>query len=55
MRNLNYRDWAGYHARCITEKHREHRYAIGVPRVCSISPLFQYLVSGPDVLRWWTA
>lgn len=48
--SLNYREWAGYFAPASYEPGHEHeygaiRYAAGL---IDISPLFKYVVSGPD-------
>jgi len=48
--SLNYRDWAGYYAVSSYEAHHEHEYhAIrNAAALIDISPLFKYLVTGPD-------
>ncbi len=51
--SLSYRDWAGYYAVSAYEHHHEHEYnAIrNAAAVIDVSPLFKYLVSGPDAAR----
>lgn len=51
--SLNYRDWAGYYAVSAYESHHEHEYnAIrNAAALIDISPLFKYLVTGPDATR----
>ena len=51
--SLNYRDWAGYYAVGAYETHHEHEYnAIrNGTALIDISPLFKYLISGPDAAR----
>jgi aminomethyltransferase len=51
--SLNYRDWAGYYAPSAYEVHHEHEYnAIrNATALIDISPLFKYIVSGPDATR----
>ena len=48
--SLNYRDWAGYYTVSAYETHHEHEYnAIrNGAALIGISPLFKYLVTGPD-------
>jgi aminomethyltransferase len=51
--SLSYRDWAGYYAPSSYEPHHEHEYhairhSVGL---IDISPLFKYLVTGPDAAR----
>jgi aminomethyltransferase len=50
--SLNYRDWAGYYTVSAYETHHEHEYnAIrNGAALIDISPLFKYLVSGPDAV-----
>ena len=50
--SLNYRDWAGYYTVSSYETHHEHEYnAIrNGAAVIDISPLFKYLVTGPDAV-----
>jgi aminomethyltransferase len=48
--SLNYRDWAGYYAPSSYEPVHEHEYH-ALRHACGlidISPLFKYLLSGPD-------
>jgi aminomethyltransferase len=51
--SLNYREWAGYYAVSAYETHHEHEYnAIrNAAALIDISPLFKYLVTGPDATR----
>jgi len=51
--SLNYRDWAGYYAVSAYEAHHEHEYnAIrNAAALIDISPLFKYVVDGPDAAR----
>jgi aminomethyltransferase len=51
--SLNYREWAGYYAVSAYEAHHEHEYnAIrNAAALIDVSPLYKYLVSGPDALR----
>jgi glycine cleavage system T protein (aminomethyltransferase) len=51
--SLNYREWAGYYAVSAYETHHEHEYnAIrNAAALIDISPLYKYLVSGPDATR----
>jgi len=51
--SLNYREWSGYYAVSAYETHHEHEYnAIrNAAALIDISPLFKYLVSGPDATR----
>ena len=50
--SLNYRDWAGYYTVSSYETHHEHEYnAIrNGAALIDISPLFKYLVTGPDAV-----
>jgi len=50
---LSYRDWSGYYTVSSYETHHEHEYnAIrNAVALIDISPLFKYLVSGPDASR----
>src|SRR4030095_8558111 len=52
--SLNYRDWAGYYAVSSFETHHEHEYnAIrNAAALIDISPLFKYIVSGRDAVRF---
>jgi aminomethyltransferase len=51
--SLNYREWAGYYAVSAYEAHHEHEYnAIrNAAALIDVSPLYKYLVSGPDASR----
>jgi aminomethyltransferase len=51
--SLNYREWAGYFAVSAYETHHEHEYH-AIRNACGlidVSPLFKYLVTGPDAAR----
>jgi aminomethyltransferase len=50
--SLNYRDWAGYYTVSAYESHHEHEYnAIrNGAALIDVSPLFKYIVSGPDAV-----
>jgi aminomethyltransferase len=51
--SLSYRDWSGYYTVSSYETHHEHEYnAIrNAAALIDISPLFKYLVTGPDASR----
>ena len=51
--SLSYRDWSGYYTVSTYETHHEHEYnAIrNAAALIDISPLFKYLVTGPDASR----
>jgi aminomethyltransferase len=51
--SLSYRDWSGYYTVSSYETHHEHEYnAIrSAAALIDISPLFKYVVSGPDAAR----
>jgi aminomethyltransferase len=51
--SLNYREWAGYYAVSAYEAHHEHEYAAirNGAALIDVSPLFKYVVSGPDATR----
>ena len=51
--SLNYREWSGYYAVSAYESHHEHEYnAIrNAAALIDVSPLFKYLISGPDAAR----
>jgi aminomethyltransferase len=51
--SLNYRDWSGYYTVSSYETHHEHEYnAIrNAAALIDISPLFKYVVTGPDASR----
>lgn len=52
-RSLQYRDWAGFHTVSAYETHHEHEYnAIrNAAALFDISPLYKYLITGPDAGR----
>jgi len=51
--SLNYREWAGYYAVSAYEAHHEHEYAAirNGAALIDVSPLFKYIVTGPDATR----
>ncbi len=51
--SLNFRDWSGYYAVSAYESHHEHEYhAIRTAAaLIDVSPLFKYLVAGPDAVK----
>lgn len=51
--SLNYRDWAGYYAPSSYEPLHEHEYhAIrNATALIDVTPLFKYLITGPDATR----
>ena len=51
--SLNYREWSGYYTVSAYESHHEHEYnAIrNASALIDVSPLFKYLVTGPDAAR----
>jgi aminomethyltransferase len=51
--SLSYRDWSGYYTVSTYETHHEHEYnAIrNAAALIDISPLFKYVVAGPDASR----
>jgi aminomethyltransferase len=51
--SLNYREWSGYYAVSSYEGHHEHEYnAIrNAAALIDVSPLFKYLITGPDAAR----
>jgi aminomethyltransferase len=51
--SLNFREWSGYYAVSAYESHHEHEYnAIrNAAALIDVSPLFKYLVTGPDAAR----
>ena len=51
--SLNYREWSGYFAVSSYESHHDHEYnAIrNAAALIDVSPLFKYLVTGPDAAR----
>ena len=52
--SLSYREWSGYYTVSAYETHHEHEYnAIrNAAALIDISPLFKYLVTGPDATRF---
>jgi aminomethyltransferase len=52
--SLNYREWSGYYAVSAYESHHEHEYnAIrNAAALIDVSPLFKYLITGPDAARF---
>jgi aminomethyltransferase len=52
--SLNYREWSGYYAVSAYESHHEHEYnAIrNAAALIDVSPLFKYMVTGPDAARF---
>ena len=51
--SLSFRDWSGYYTVSTYETHHEHEYnAIrNAAALIDISPLFKYVVTGPDAAR----
>ena len=51
--SLNYREWSGFYAVSSYEAHHEHEYnAIrNASALIDVSPLFKYMVTGPDAAR----
>jgi aminomethyltransferase len=51
--SLSYRDWSGYYTVSAYETHHEHEYhAIrNAAALIDVSPLFKYIVTGPDATR----
>jgi len=52
--SLNYREWSGFYAVSVYETHHEHEYnAIrNASALIDVTPLFKYLVTGPDATRF---
>jgi aminomethyltransferase len=52
--SLNFREWSGYYAVSAYESHHEHEYnAIrNAAALIDVSPLYKYLVTGPDAARF---
>jgi aminomethyltransferase len=52
--SLNFREWSGYYAVSAYEGHHEHEYnAIrNAAALIDVSPLYKYLVTGPDAARF---
>jgi aminomethyltransferase len=51
--SLNYREWSGYYTVSAYESHHEHEYSAirNATALIDVSPLFKYMVSGPDASR----
>ena len=51
--SLNFREWSGFYAVSAYEAHHEHEYnAIrNAAALIDVSPLFKYLISGPDSVK----
>ena len=51
--SLNYREWSGYYAVSAYEGHHDHEYnAIrNAAALIDVSPLFKYMITGPDAPR----
>jgi aminomethyltransferase len=51
--SLNYREWSGYYTVSAYESHHEHEYnAIrNAAALIDVSPLFKYVVTGPDAAK----
>jgi aminomethyltransferase len=51
--SLNFREWSGFYAVSAYETHHEHEYnAIrNAAALIDVSPLFKYLISGPDAVK----
>src|SRR6187455_2302061 len=51
--SLNYREWSGYYAVSAYEAHHEHEYNSirNAVALIDVSPLYKYIVSGPDAAR----
>ena len=51
--SLNFREWSGYYAVSAYEAHHDHEYnAIrNAAALIDVSPLFKYLIAGPDAVR----
>jgi aminomethyltransferase len=52
--SLNYREWSGYYTVSAYETHHEHEYnAIrNAAALIDVTPLYKYLVTGPDATRF---
>ena len=51
--SLNYREWSGFYTVSVYEVHHEHEYN-AIRNACAlidISPLYKYLVTGPDATK----
>src|SRR5688500_2101209 len=51
--SMSFRDWSGFYAASSYESHHEHEYhAIRQSAaLIDVSPLFKYMVTGPDATR----
>jgi glycine cleavage system T protein (aminomethyltransferase) len=51
--SFNFREWSGYVAVSAYEAHHEHEYSAirNAAALIDVSPLFKYIVSGPDAVR----
>jgi glycine cleavage system T protein (aminomethyltransferase) len=51
--SLNYREWSGYYTVSAYEAHHEHEFAAirNGAALIDVSPLFKYLITGPDSMR----
>jgi len=51
--SLSYREWSGYYAVSSYETHHEHEYNAlrNAAGLIDVSPLFKYMVTGPDAAR----
>jgi aminomethyltransferase len=51
---MNFREWSGYYAVSVYEMHHDHEYnAIrNASALIDISPLYKYLVNGPDATKF---
>ncbi len=51
--SLNFREWSGFYAVSAYETHHEHEYnAIrNAAALIDVSPLFKYLITGPDAVK----
>ncbi len=51
--SLNYRDWSGYYAVSAYESHHDYEYSAirNGAALIDISPLYKYLIKGPDAER----
>ena len=52
--SMNFREWSGYYAVSVYEMHHDHEYnAIrNASALIDISPLYKYLVNGPDATKF---
>ncbi|MCA1561141.1 MAG: hypothetical protein LC804_13045 [Acidobacteria bacterium] len=51
--SLNYREWSGYYAVSAYETHHEHEYSAirNAAALIDVTPLYKYMVTGPDATR----